>query len=114
MAQITAPEWTTNCLVDRFKQEVALVIGGEENPLDNRKYWNQAHKLLKIGVLKPAPSFVVYLSDLSPQLVKELHNLDSSDRQFVMKQVVGRIFEDINAELYHNSISRVLKVRLQS
>jgi hypothetical protein len=30
-----------------------------------------------------------------------------------VKQAVGRIFEDVNFEIYHNSVSRVLKVRLQ-
>jgi hypothetical protein len=31
----------------------------------------------------------------------------------VLKQAVSRIFEDINLELYHNSISRALRVVLQ-
>jgi hypothetical protein len=105
--------WTTNCLVERFKLELARVVVEKRDQLDNRKYYNQAHNLLKIGALKPTPFFIVYLSDLSPELIKELHGLDSKDRQFVLKQAVGRIFEDINATLYHNSISRVLRVKLQ-
>ena len=52
------------------------------------------------------------VSDLLPELLKELSILDKKDRKFVLKQAVGRIFEDINSELYHNSISRVLEVRL--
>jgi hypothetical protein len=122
----TVVEWTRNCLVERFKYELAMVIENDptdlndptaqsniEKPLNNRKYYNQAHSLLRIGAFKPTPFFMIYLSDLSQRLVKELHGLDNSDRQFVMKQAVGRIFEDINQELYHNSISRVLKVKLQ-
>jgi hypothetical protein len=105
--------WTTSCLVERFKLELARVVIEKRDQLDNRKYYNQAHNLLKIGALKPTPFFVVYLSDLSPQLIKELHSLDSKDRQFVLKQAVGRIFEDVNPTLYHNSISRVLRVKLQ-
>jgi hypothetical protein len=105
--------WTTNCLVERFKLELARFTVEQQDQLDNRKYYNQAHSLLKIGALKPTPFFVVYLSDLSPQLIKELHSLDSKDRQFVLKQAVGRIFEDVNLTLYHNSISRVLRVKLQ-
>jgi len=112
--EIGHSEFTTNCLVERFKQELAYVIGAEQDQLDNRKYYNQAHNLLKIGALKPTPFFIVYLSDLSPRLIKELHSLDNRDREYVLKQAIGRIFEDINFELYHNSISRVLKVRLQS
>ncbi|MDP9288057.1 MAG: hypothetical protein M3P08_07655 [Thermoproteota archaeon] len=108
----TDSKWTTSCLVERFKLELATVKEADKE-LDNRKYYNQAHNLLKIGALKPTPFFIIYLSDLSPQLIKELHSLDSKDRDFVLKQAVGRIFEDINATLYHNSISRVLRVKLQ-
>jgi hypothetical protein len=125
MMAILEDSWTRNCLVERFKHELAMVVENDPTDqtdltakpntqkLDSRRYYSQAHSLLRIGAFKPTPFFVVYLSDLSPQLVKELHDLDSSDRQFVMKQAVGRIFEDINQELYHNSISRVLKVKLQ-
>jgi len=112
-AEIEHTEFTTNCLVERFKQELATVIGTEQDQLDNRKYYNQAHDLLKIGAFKPVPYFIVYLCDLSPRLIKELHSLDNRDREFVLNQAVGRIFEDVHFEIYHNSVSRVLKVKLQ-
>ena len=80
--------------------------------ISNRHYVNQAFHYLKIGILRPVPEFLISLSDLSPKLVKELAALDKKTREFVLKQAVGRIFEDINAKLYHNSISRVLNVRL--
>lgn len=105
------PSMTESCLVDRLKQHLAS-IESEDGNYDNRKYYNQAHCLLKIGASRPVPHFSVSVSNLSPELLKELSFLDKRDRRFVLKQAVGRIFEDINRNLYHNSISRVLEVRL--
>jgi 16S rRNA G966 N2-methylase RsmD len=102
-------------LVDRRKQNLATVcitVTGTEKIYDNRKYYNQAHSLLKIGALRPVPSFLISVSDLYPELLKELRVLDKRDRNFVLKQAVGRIFEDINSKMYHESVSRVLEVKL--
>jgi hypothetical protein len=99
--------------VDRLKIHLASIVSKEDGKYNNRKYYNQAYSLLWIGRAKPVPPYIVYLSDLSPRLIKELHSLYIDDRHFVLKQAAGRIFEDINLELYHNSISRVLWVNLQ-
>jgi hypothetical protein len=104
---------TKACLVDCLKQHLASIESEEEGEYDNRKYYNQAHDQLIIGAFKPVPYFLIYLSDLTPKLIRELHSLDCRDRQFVLKQAVGRIFEDVNFEIYHNSVSRVLIVKLQ-
>jgi hypothetical protein len=98
--------------LDRLKIHLDSIVS-EEGKYDNRKYYNQARGMLKIGAYEPVPLYVVDIADLSPKLIKELHSLDSEDRQFVLKQAAGRIFEDINPELYHNSISRVLWVEFQ-
>ena len=45
-------------------------------------------------------------------MIYELSQLDEKDRKFVLKQAVSRIFEDINFNLYHDSISANLKVIL--
>jgi len=107
---------TEACLVDRLKQNLATItiatITSTEKNYDNRKYYNHAHNLLKIGAFRPVTFFPVSVSDLWPELLKELSILDKTDRSFVLKQAVGRIFEDINSELYHNSISSVLEVKL--
>jgi len=100
------------CLVDVLKHHLARVVVGSD-VLEDRKYYHSAHHMLGIGAFKPVPPYIINLSDLSPELIKELHSLDNKDRRFVLKQEVGRIFEDINPELYHNSISRVLRVKLQ-
>ena len=112
------PYWTTNYCIDRLKQELGSVIHKIKNnetgeTVKGRKYYDQARYLqYRVGIYKPTPIFQVYLSDLSPRMVKELHNIDSRDREFILKQTVGRIFEDLNSEQYHNSVSRVLRVKL--
>lgn len=103
---------TNLCLVDRLKQHLAT-IEDSEGKYDHRKYYNQAHDMLKIGAFKPVPYFTVYLADLTPELIIELYGLDIADRIFVLKQAISRIFEDVNFEIYHNSVSKVLKVKLQ-
>jgi hypothetical protein len=107
--------WSTNYLIDRLKQRLASVV----DTFDNRTYYFQALNHLYIGACeyndndgKTVPYFVIYTSDLTPRLSKELSQLNDTERNFVLKQAVGRLFEDINFQLYHNSISRVLKVRL--
>jgi hypothetical protein len=115
--------WTESYLVNRLKQHLATVESSNkdyENNLqdhrvfDSRKYYNRAHHFLKIGVLNPVPNYVVNLSDLTPKLIKEIYELSNEkDQAFVLKQAIGRIFEDVSFELYHNSVSRVLKVELQ-
>jgi 16S rRNA G966 N2-methylase RsmD len=108
---------TDACLVDCLKQNLATItecikVTNTEKIYDNRKYYNQAHNLLKIGVFRPVPHFEVSISDLWPILLKALRVLDKRHRSFVLKQAVGRLFEDINSRLYHDSISHVLKVKL--
>lgn len=78
----------------------------------NPKRRTHKYNMDKIGACRPIPRFSVSVSDLSPELLNKLSFLDKRDRTFVLKQAVGRIFEDINRKLYHNRISRVLEVRL--
>ena len=119
--------WTTDYLIFRLKEHLATVPissiqktdlldwypeGHENKVIDARKYYNQAYHYLKIGCLQPVPKFLVSLSDLSPRIVRELADLDIEDKNYVVKQAVALIFQEINNELYHNSISAVLVVKL--
>jgi hypothetical protein len=114
--------WLKSYLIDRLKQHLATAEIGindyknnlqDKRVFDGRKYYNRAYHFLKVGSFKPVPPFVINLSDLTRRLIKELYQLDEQDRKYVLKQAVGRIFEDINFELYHSSISRTLDVDLQ-
>ena len=86
----------------------------EKKIYDDRWYYYKAYHYQKLGLFlrKDAPPFKVSLSHLSEEMIYELSQLDEKDRKFVLKQAVGRIFEDINFDLYHNSISANLEVVL--
>ena len=119
--------WTTDYLIFRLKENLATVPislnqktdlldwypeAHENKVIDARKYYNQAYHYLKIGCLQPVPPFLVSVSELSPRIVIELADLDIEDKNYVVKQAVALIFQEINNELYHNSISAVLVVKL--
>jgi hypothetical protein len=76
------------------------------------KYYDQALALRKwIPLARPAPAFVVEMSDLSARVIAELKVLN--DPQIVLKQAVGRIFENIDELQYHMAIARALEVVLK-
>jgi hypothetical protein len=104
---------------NQFDYDYDLELDFSENPkipfdIDDRWYYYKAYHYLKLGLFlrKDAPPFKVSLSHLSPEILFELSQLDDKDIKFVLKQSVGRIFEDINFDLYHNSISDKLEVLL--
>ena len=116
--------WSMNYLIDAIKKHLATVkqsivnanatekYGNDNELVDSRPYYDQAYKMLKIGAFRSAPAYIIFLRDLIPKIIKELYCLDVDGRGYVLKQAVGRIFEDVNSDIYHNSVSRVLKVRL--
>jgi hypothetical protein len=109
--------WIISYLIDHLKQHLAtyteVITNREGKTAKVRIYYDQAFQLLKIGAYNPAPPYIIQFFHFTSRLQTELDQLDDIDRTYVMKQAVSRIFEDINLELYHNSISRVLKVVLK-
>jgi hypothetical protein len=106
--------WLTSYLIDHLSQHLAtyteVKTNSEDETIHVRMYYDQALQMLKIGAYDPVPPYVINFSHLTPRLQTELHDLDFT---YVLKQAVSRIFEDINLELYHNSISRALRLVLQ-
>lgn len=79
------------------------------------KYYLQAWKLQGlISVGHPPPYFVIMLSDLNPKVKNALKDLDNETKGYVIHQAIGRIFENINPRLYHLSIARRLRWKLES
>jgi hypothetical protein len=104
---------------NQFYYDYDIELDFSENPkipfdIDDRWYYYKAYHYLKLGLFlkKDAPPFKISLSHLSPEILYELSQLNGKDRKFVLKQAVGRIFEDINFELYYHSISVNLEVIL--
>jgi hypothetical protein len=91
------------------------VTDGSGRRIVINRYYLQAWKLQRlISVGRPTPYFVILLSDLSPKLKQALNDLDDETRNFVLIHAIGRIFENINPRLYHLSIARRLRWKLES
>ena len=104
---------------NQYYYDYDLELDFSENPkipfdIDDRWYYYKAYHYLNLGLFlrKDAPPFKISLSHLSQEMVYELSQLDKKDRKFVLKQAIGQIFEDINFDLYHDSISANLEVVL--
>jgi hypothetical protein len=110
--------WTTECLVDELFLHLAcfteIIQNNQAQTLPIKKYYRQANQLLPlIPVAKPTPTFVIYLSDLTSKLLQELKDSSKEEREYIVMQAIGKIFENINSRLYHLSIARKLKVGFQ-
>jgi hypothetical protein len=79
-----------------------------------RLYEEQArYKMYRIPVLRPPSPFVVYLKHLGVRLKKELVNLDRESKDFVMKEAIGRICEQVDKRFFLLSVKPLLKWRLE-
>ena len=96
-------KWTLECLKDKlYCQLMSIKNNGGES-----KYENQARDLLyRIGIYHPTPSFIIYYSDLSPRLKKELESLSDIDLNIVLYDVISWILESINKEYFLLGVKR--------
>lgn len=126
--EVTEELWSIECTVDelqrdlcRVKEQIVMpgINWGHNYPETRivRKYYRQAWQLiLRIPIERPAPEFVINASDLSPKVIEELGVRADNPQAFgyILKQAVGRIFEEMDYDYYHQSVARCLKVRLES
>jgi hypothetical protein len=121
MAAIEIPRflWTREKLIDELLLHLArvseIVIDEEGKKIAVKKYYRRAKELERwIPIARPPPEYIIDISDLDDRLRKELlDEITSNDaRHGVLKEAVGRIFENLNFKRYHLSIARNLKVRL--
>jgi hypothetical protein len=110
--------WTTEYLVDQLFLCLAGIRENTTNKNDGtipvKKYYSQARRPMKwIPIARPAPEFIINISDLRPKVRKEIESIIDSPTtlQYVLIQAVGRIFENIDFDSYHLSIARNLKVK---
>ena len=118
-AENSRTRYTISATIDEIKKVLASVRSNDynndnDNDIDDRIYYYQAYDFQKLGLYKreDAPAFKIKLSHLPEDIIYELSTFDESTRKFVLKQAVSRIFEDINYDLYHDSISSRLEVSL--
>ena len=117
--EIARSPWTTEKLIDELFLHLAsiseIVVNDSGDKIRVRKYYRRATELGRwIPIARPPPEYIVDKSDLNDGLRKELlDEITSNDgRQHVLKEAVGRIFENLNFERYHLSIARNLVVKL--
>jgi hypothetical protein len=80
-----------------------------------RLYEEQArYKMYRVPVFRPPPFFVVYLKHLDDRLKKELANLDKESKDFVIREAIGRICEQVNKRYFLLSVKPLLKWRLEN
>jgi hypothetical protein len=110
--------WTEECLIDEIFLQLARtkeIVKHNGKFITICKYYSQAFRLRRwIPIAKPAPEYIVNMSDLIPtRIIAELKALDKDGSQYVLKLAVGRIFENIDPRQYHLSIARNLEVVLK-
>jgi len=81
------------------------------------KYRDQARKLLyRIPIYKPAPYYVIYLSDLNRKVKEQLKDLKASYTnkyyEDIIFSAVDRMFESINYVYFHLSVAGLVKWRI--
>jgi hypothetical protein len=77
-------------------------------------YYAQARGLMyKIPVYEPAPAFIITLSDLTERIRAELEASKRITRLEVLREAVGRLFENIDYNYFHLSVKKRLIVELR-
>jgi hypothetical protein len=108
--------WTIAHLTDELFLQVAKtkeIINYNGKKVTIYKYYNQALRMWKwIPISKPKAKFIINISDLTPRIYCELKSLDRYTAQYILKETVKRIFENIDFKFYHEHIEDNLEVVL--
>ena len=85
------------------------------NGVSRRLYEQQAiYKMYRMPIYSPPPVFVVHLKHLDYRLKQELAKLDKWSKDYVMKESIGRICEQVDKRFFLLSVKSLLKWRLES
>ena len=110
--------WTIAHLTDELFLQLAKtkeIINYNGKQVSTYKYYNQALRMWKwIPISKPKAKFIINISDLIPRIFCELKSLDKHTAQYVLKESVKRIFENIDFKFYHEHIEDNLEVVLEN
>jgi hypothetical protein len=115
--EISDDEWSLEKCIDETQRNLASVEQTVTNQsgqiLIIRKYQTQCRRLGHwIPIASPTPEYLIYVSDLKPQVKRALEEIHHPElRRLVLHQVVLRLFEAVGIEPYI-SIGRKLNVKL--
>ena len=108
--------WTIAHLTDELFLQIAKkreIINYNGKKITIYKYYHQALQMWKwIPISKPKAEFIINISDLTPRIYCELKSLEKQTAQYVLKEAVKRIFENIDFKFYHEHIEDNLEVVL--
>jgi hypothetical protein len=80
-----------------------------------RLYEEQArYKMYRIPVFRPPPVFVIYLKHLNNRVKQELSGLDWETKDFVMREAIGRVFEQVDGPFFLLSVKSLLQWRFEN
>jgi hypothetical protein len=112
--------WTREYLVDRlFFEMVEIHDEGEgwddyQNVGQKKKYYDRGADAIKMAAGRPPPIFVINISDLTWRLKLELSELSRDTLDYVVRQSIERICENVNSKLYHLTLKRSLGWRFEN
>ena len=118
--------WSIECTIEELELNLSRVVeniasrdsdnGQEMKTLTVYKYYQQAKDLAKwIPIARPVPEFIINVKDLSSEVIEELESrlYDIPTLSYILKQAIGRIFENLGHAYFHLSIARNLRVRIE-
>lgn len=114
--ELSKAQWTTEKLIDMVYQnlaEVCIIVEYNSEKLQIPKYSERIIDLApKLAVFKPTTELTIYLSDLNPQILKKLWELDKKSRKYVLLAVGRRLFK-IFFPYYYNMVADLIKVKIE-
>ena len=115
-ARTVKEAWSTERLIDELFLELDNVKEiDEKSGLIKRKYEEQVKWLMhRIPVYRPAPPFIINLSDLPTRIKEDLADLDDETLEYVLKESISRIFEGIDQRYFRLSVRRFLQSEIRN
>jgi hypothetical protein len=98
-----------DCTIERTVDELYL------NLMKVKSYDALANDLMyRIPVHKPTPIFQIKIADINTEVKKELDARWDNRKiiDYILKEAVGRIFQNIDERYFLLSVKRLLQVRL--
>jgi hypothetical protein len=114
--EVSGDQWTNEKLIDMVHQnlaEVNITIEQKGESLQIPKYSERIIDLApKLAVFKPTPELLINLSDLNPEILRKLWELDKKSRQAILLAAGRRLFK-IYFPYYYNMVADLIKVKIE-